>query len=236
MREGDLVVRELRGGDVGQVIELLKGSFPQELSVAGFDEETVRKQFKLYGLLRRMQRLARRPFLLFLVGELRGRPVAMVSLTRKRRAWYVGTVVVDQGHRRRGYGRTILTQALKRARAFGGERAVLHVLEDNLPAKRLYESLGFELFERAVYLKREPAGQVSHPFPIGCGLKRIGLIDRKATEISHAAKEPGSAEIYGRPELPPWYARPLARFQPGGYGAVRGYERAGVGRCLLLPG
>jgi ribosomal protein S18 acetylase RimI-like enzyme len=215
METPNLRVRELRRKDIPAVIELFQGSFPRELEVMGFNPETVRKQLRLYGLARLVQRLTRKPFVLFWVGEVAGEIVATVTLTRKRGSWYISTVMVAPEHRRRGYGRAMVEHALGVIRTQGGRRAVLHVLEDNLPAKRLYEGAGFSRFERVVHLVREPPEAGESPLPQGYRLVRIGMFDPRAAQLTYAAMEPDSAEVYGPPQVPPWYLQALARRQPG---------------------
>lgn len=231
MGSSKLAVRELKRRDVERLLKLVRDSFPRELEVVGFDPGTVRKQLKLYGVLKLIQHVTRKPFALFLVGEVDGELVAALSLNRERRAWYIGTVMVAPGHRRRGYGRAIMEQALGVIRAHGGRRAILHVLEENVPAKGLYESLGFAYFEREVHLLREPPAGEEIPLPKGHALKRIPLLDPQAAQLIHASLEPQSAEIYGPPQLPPWYLQPLARRQPGvreQYAVLRGGRWIGI--------
>ncbi|MGY4706795.1 GNAT family N-acetyltransferase [Candidatus Bipolaricaulota sp. J31] len=229
--ETRLSVREFRGRHITSVIELFKRSFPRELEVSGFDEAAVRKSVRIYLVLKAVQRFTRRPFALFLVGEVDGEIVAAVSLNRERESWYIGALMVAPEHRRKGHGRAILAHALGVARAYGGKRAILHVLEDNTPAKRLYESAGFVRFERVVHMVREPPTGEEIPLPADYALKAIGLFDPRAARLGYEAMEPGSREVYGEPGLPPWYLRPLARLQPGireRYAVTHGREWIGV--------
>jgi len=224
-------IRELAHRDVGRLIELLRESFPRELEVTGFDEATARKTFRLYGLRKIFQKLSRQPFALFYVGEVGREIVATISLNRERESWYIGTVMVAPEHRRKGYGRAILEHALGVAQAHGGKRAILHVLEDNLPAKGLYESAGFRTFERVVHFVREPLEGEEVFLPAGYALSKIDLFDPRALKLVHTAREPESAEVYGEPEPTPWYIRPLARMQPGireRYAVVHGGRWVGI--------
>ena len=50
-------------------------------------------------------------------------------------------VVTDEAHKRRGYGKMLLTESLKQLAL----PCVLEVRESNAPAIKLYEKLGFEL-------------------------------------------------------------------------------------------
>ncbi|MEV7524832.1 GNAT family N-acetyltransferase [Streptomyces sp. NPDC091371] len=56
---------------------------------------------------------------------------------------YVWDVDVAAEHRRQGHGRTLMLLAEHAALATGARRLALHVHEDNTPARRLYESLGY---------------------------------------------------------------------------------------------
>jgi len=49
--------------------------------------------------------------------------------------------------RRLGVGRRLLAQVLAAARASGGRRVTLEVASSNAPARRLYESAGFQLLD-----------------------------------------------------------------------------------------
>jgi ribosomal protein S18 acetylase RimI-like enzyme len=56
---------------------------------------------------------------------------------------YVRSVAVREDHRRRGYGKALMTAVVKQA-----DREVdLYVDEDNAPAIELYKSLGFQRSE-----------------------------------------------------------------------------------------
>ncbi|MGN5633640.1 GNAT family N-acetyltransferase [Streptomyces sp. AC154] len=57
---------------------------------------------------------------------------------------YVFDVEVHEEFRGRGYGRALMTEAERIALAAGHDRLGLHVVTANIPAVRLYESLGYE--------------------------------------------------------------------------------------------
>lgn len=67
---------------------------------------------------------------------------------------YYGTLedfIVHQDSRREGIGRALLSKALEEAREEGLSRLELHVLSGNLPARKLYERLGFSGNDSLVY-------------------------------------------------------------------------------------
>ncbi|MDF3146392.1 MULTISPECIES: GNAT family N-acetyltransferase [unclassified Streptomyces] len=70
--------------------------------------------------------------------------------SREGRA-YVYDVETDAAHRGRGHGRTLMLLAEAQAIAAGYRSIGLNVFAGNAPAERLYESLGYETRQYAVY-------------------------------------------------------------------------------------
>jgi [ribosomal protein S18]-alanine N-acetyltransferase len=58
---------------------------------------------------------------------------------------HVITLAVDATHRRTGLGRRLMQGVLREAARLGATRATLEVRASNVAARRLYESLGFDL-------------------------------------------------------------------------------------------
>jgi ribosomal protein S18 acetylase RimI-like enzyme len=89
------------------------------------------------------------PGTLLLVAEDAGRPVGWIWLSlpggnHQDTAW-VYDIEVDQDERGKGYGRAIMRAAETELFARGIPRLALNVFAYNTPARRLYESLGFEV-------------------------------------------------------------------------------------------
>jgi ribosomal protein S18 acetylase RimI-like enzyme len=61
---------------------------------------------------------------------------------------YVYDVEVTEGRRGKGYGRALMLHAERVAGQAGSTLLGLHVFTDNIPALRLYESLGYETVRR----------------------------------------------------------------------------------------
>lgn len=57
---------------------------------------------------------------------------------------HVTNLLVVPTHRRRGLGRTIITELFDRANALGARHVTLEVRAGNRPARRLYESVGMK--------------------------------------------------------------------------------------------
>jgi diamine N-acetyltransferase len=56
---------------------------------------------------------------------------------------WIGGLVIDRRHQRRGYGRAVVTQLLERAVSDGRREAALTYLPDNTVARSLYARMGF---------------------------------------------------------------------------------------------
>ncbi|MCY0925047.1 GNAT family N-acetyltransferase [Streptomyces sp. H27-H1] len=83
------------------------------------------------------------PDVSFSVLEAAGVPVGTVWVAPNGQDSYVFDVAVDEEHRGRGYGRDLMLLAERTALATGHRVLALHVFTDNVPALRLYESLGY---------------------------------------------------------------------------------------------
>ena len=86
------------------------------------------------------------------VWEESGRMVGVVLYERQgtTQAWHISTVGVHPEYRRRGIARKLVTAVLEELRKQGGVQATLGVIDRNVPAYSLYESLGFERYKHSV--------------------------------------------------------------------------------------
>jgi GNAT superfamily N-acetyltransferase len=64
-------------------------------------------------------------------------------------------IVVDAGHRKKGYGRRIMEGLLAEGAKRGAKNAYLQVVAGNTPAEMLYDSLGFTEVYRYWYRRRQ---------------------------------------------------------------------------------
>jgi ribosomal protein S18 acetylase RimI-like enzyme len=109
------------------------------------------------------------------VWEEDGRMVGTTIVQRRGATdvWIVGTVGVLPVYRRRGIARKLVQAALDLIRAHGGTKAILTVIDGNLPAYALYQKLGFEHFSGSIEFEATlekappalalPAGYVQAP-------------------------------------------------------------------------
>jgi len=86
------------------------------------------------------------------VWEEDGRMVGTTLVQRRSLTdvWIIGDVGVLPAYRRRGIARKLMEATLDLIRSRGGKKAILEVIDGNLPAIRLYEQLGFVHFGRNI--------------------------------------------------------------------------------------
>ena len=82
-----------------------------------------------------------------------GSTVGFVMTSRFEAVGYIVTLVIAPEARRRGAGRALLQIAAERLRDAGCTEWVLNVKTDNLPARRLYESLGMRVHHASTALR-----------------------------------------------------------------------------------
>lgn len=68
----------------------------------------------------------------------------------------IAAVEVDPAHRRQGIATLLLVAALRHGLAGGAHHVYLQVESENVPARRLYERVGFTIHHRYSYVQRRP--------------------------------------------------------------------------------
>ena len=91
--------------------------------------------------------------------------VTMFLRRGKTDTWEIGTGGVLPAYRRKGIARQLVEKSLSYIRERGGTRVFLDVIDGNLPAHTLYESLGFEDFSGSLELNWE-SGNEPGPGPL----------------------------------------------------------------------
>ena len=211
----ELHVREFAWRDVERIFQIATGAFQQDFEILGSEKETFKRGLAPYRIGKWIQKITRNEYFKFYVGEINGKVVAVILVIKGAHYWYITTLMVDEKYRRRGYGREILTFACTTMCSGGCERLILHVPEDNTAARTLYQSLGFQFFEKLINYWRT-SEQVNVDLPKGYCLTLIDVHDPRALEITDKCRSPHSFTIFGKTELPPWHRRMLERiFQTG---------------------
>jgi RimJ/RimL family protein N-acetyltransferase len=73
--------------------------------------------------------------------------------------YWVDWLWIDEAHRRQGYARAALRALADEAGREGAERLGLYVISENLPARALYEGLGFREESRRMLLRLADTGR-----------------------------------------------------------------------------
>ena len=97
-----------------------------------------------------------------------GEPAAFAFLALRGDEGWIGGMGTVPARRRRGFGRAALESVLAEARSRGTASVRLEVIEQNKPARRLYEKLGFErVRDLGVWILDSAAPRVTHAQPAG---------------------------------------------------------------------
>lgn len=158
MSNPDVLIRDFRKSDLDELLDLLPKCFAQEFSISGFDPDHLRDLInRAYGTAGRLflgaSRLFGREPIKFLVAEVKGELVGTTMVSGEgRAAGYISAVMVSPDHRRRGIATALMKDAVRYIQKKGMQRAVLHVISTNTPAKGVYSGLGFEDFEQVSHL------------------------------------------------------------------------------------
>jgi ribosomal protein S18 acetylase RimI-like enzyme len=115
---------------------------------------TMRGFYRLWPIIGLIQALSPtlRDLVRGCVWEEDGRIVGTTLVQRRGSTdlWEIGDVGVLPSYRRRGIARKLMIATLDMIRERGGKRAILGVIDGNLPACRLYQELGFEQYGRMI--------------------------------------------------------------------------------------
>jgi ribosomal protein S18 acetylase RimI-like enzyme len=87
-----------------------------------------------------------------IVGVVEASTVSAYDVFRPKLVLHIHSIYVRPNHREQGLGRMLLEAALGWGKGKACQEAELNVLVSN-PARRLYESLGFEVFELEMRLE-----------------------------------------------------------------------------------
>ena len=135
-----------------------------EWSIQADEEDDIAREIKtlrrMWPIIRVMQLVS--PSLRDLVrgfvweedGQIGGVVIAQREGTTN--TWGIGIVGVLPEFRRRGLARKLLTRTLDDLRQRGGQRINLGVIEKNVPAYALYQSLGFEHYSSMIEYEQRP--------------------------------------------------------------------------------
>lgn len=144
--------------------------------------ESMKKLNSIWPLIRMVQLLSPplRDIMRGYVWEEDGQLVGVTTVQRRGSTdvWIVGTVGVLPAYRRHGIARKLVEAGLNLIRECGGKKAFLSVIDGNLPAYKLYESLGFEHYSSSTDFNALPRLSSPEPtLPEGYTLSPLSLFD-----------------------------------------------------------
>lgn len=130
--------------------------------------ESMAKQIKRFGWVLRGLRTIFPPLKTFLRGFIwveDGQDVGLSNLMRQGnvQAWMIVNVAVVPEYRRRGIARRVVEACIEDARSLQAEKVVLDVIDGNLSAYTLYETLGFQRFSGSHELEHGGALDFDRP-------------------------------------------------------------------------
>lgn len=154
--------------------------------------DAVRNLRRMWPLIHLIQSLSPglRDILRGHVWEEDGKIVGTTLLQRRGSAdlWTISTVGVLPAYRRGGIARKLVEAALETVRERGGTKAVLSVIDGNVPACALYEKVGFERYGGKIDFTLAPEGATAEPeLPPGYTQSPLGSFDwRPRYELAEA--------------------------------------------------
>lgn len=212
----------------GMFVEIFQYPENPEWSVQTDEKEylvnEVQSVHRLWPLIRTMQLFSRslRDIFHGYVWEEEGKIVGVTIVQRRGTTsiWVVDTVGVLPAFRRRGIARRTLQESLELIKRRGGTAAWLAVIDGNLPAKTLYERLGFKGYDGLIEYSIKPTvSPTVLPLPEEYVVSRLGRNDWRTRYELEKQIAPESTRLYEPIEVGrfrrPWMVRwlaPIMRF------------------------
>jgi len=198
----DVLVRDFRKSDLHDLLNVAHLSFSEELEVTGFDPDHAKKMTdQMFGITGRiflgLAKLFGKEPVKFLVAQVDNRVVGATMVTKRKKVGYISTVMVHPDYRRKGTARKLMKNALEHIQKKKMEKAVLHVVSTNVPAKSLYTKLGFKEFEKIMYLVRN-VDSFSQPENVkGIQIRNFQKNDMDAVyELIKSSEDPKHLETF----------------------------------------
>jgi len=156
---GGMTIRRIRKSELSQLFKLTGKAFEKEALITGLNVDRLSRVAKLYDLIDLLLPIfdvLRKDFETILVAVSGNKLIGEIHLSPQgKEIWSVASSAVDPMFRRRGIFKKLVREALRYVSKKHGKRVVLSVRTDNVPAVRVYNELGFEIFDRMLLLRSE---------------------------------------------------------------------------------
>ena len=130
--------------------------------------QQIKRYWPLLSVLRRVSRRFNDMFLGY-IWEEEGQVAGLIMYQRRSAVeYYINNVSVLPGYRRRGIARKLVEAVIQQIRTEGGKKILLDVIAGNLPARSLYEKLGWEHFSGTRHFSFTSA-ELPDPLPLPVG-------------------------------------------------------------------
>jgi ribosomal protein S18 acetylase RimI-like enzyme len=204
--------------DLDAMVDLIEIAFADDEARMGqsFRDElqSIRKVLPLLFILEHISDNFRHSMDGF-VCEDQGRIVALVNILRaglNKKRWEIGNVATHPEYRGKGLARQLVNRAVEHARQYGAEICVLDVRDDNQPAYKLYESLGFLHYDSNIDLKLETLPQVQTlPLPDGYSLRTMKYTEWQPRYALAMRETPASVQEFLPVNISDYRVMPIER-------------------------
>jgi len=196
-----LIIREFEKQDLEEVLESIKQSFSNQFEVEGYDPEIWRKivnrRFSIPGkVLFIILKLLNKEPIKFFVADADGKPVGTAMVEKHGKIGYIETVMVHPDFRQKGIATDLMKTAIDCLKKRKLNKAILHVLSDNHPAKNLYQKLGFKKFEDTQYLTAH-IETLTNPRNISAEVRNFRKSDLdEVYDLIRTSREPERLSVY----------------------------------------
>jgi ribosomal protein S18 acetylase RimI-like enzyme len=205
--------------DLDGMVDLIEVAFADDQARMGqsFRDElqSARKVMPLLLILERISDTFRHAMDGF-VAEDQGHIVALVNISRaglNKTNWGIGNVATHPDFRGKGLARQLVSRAIEHARQNGAEICVLDVRDDNPPAYKLYQSLGFIHYDSNIDLKLDTLSTVqAMPLPAVYSLRTMKITEWQARYDLAKRETPAEVQQFLPVNISDYRVTPLERF------------------------
>lgn len=165
----DVVIRPIKGKDFNKLFGIVQRAFKKEIEIKGLDLSRFSRTIMLYRAFRLLfpvLGLLHITFPVVLVAEISNNIAGEVHLVPHGKGiWTIDSLAVDPDSVKQGIGLRLIKESVDFLYRKRVKRVLTSVRADNVPALRIREKLGYEIFDKRVLLlsevKRAPVSELA---------------------------------------------------------------------------